>query len=98
MCIYRSVISQAVDSDEIGRIFSVLAIFSAIIGSVIGAAFQQLYNKTLDTFPGAFLLVAAGLTLTAVPAFMISYTAMKTFKKGEVENGPVQTISVMTKL
>ena len=77
-----------------------LAIYSAIIGSVIGAVYQQLYNKTLDTFAGAFLVVTAGVTLTAVPAFTISYKAMKTFKDGEVKNVPVpiQTISVVTKL
>jgi len=81
--INRSVMSQAVESDEIGRIFSILAIFSAITGSIVGAAFQMIYNKTLDTFPGAYLLGTSGLALAAIPTNMIMYKLLKTFKKTE---------------
>ena len=71
------------ESNEIGRIFSVLAIFSAITGSVVGAAFQMIYNKTLDTFPGAYLLGTSGLALAAIPTNMLMFKLLRTFKKNE---------------
>ena len=35
--------------------------------SLVSAAWQQLYNLTLASLPGAYLLVAAGLTLATLP-------------------------------
>ena len=85
----RSVISRAVSEDEIGRIYSVLALFSAVSvpgrvsqcdtclsvtrvqvsGSLVEAAFQQLYSATRGTLQGGvYLLVLAGLLLVTVPS------------------------------
>ena len=89
--------SRAVESDEIGRIFSVLAIYSSIITSVIGASFQELYNKTLDTFPEAFLLVAAGVIAAAVPGFLVNFRAIKTFKSKEETVTNIKAISFTIK-
>ena len=35
--------------------------------SLVSAAWQQLYNLTLASLPGAYLLVAAALTLATLP-------------------------------
>jgi len=83
----RSVLSQAVNPDEIGRIFSVLALFAAIISTVLSSAFQVLYKKTLETLPGAFLLVVFGLTVIAIPINLTMYKLLKTFKKEETNGG-----------
>ena len=92
----RSVVSLAVDSDEIGRIFGVFSIFSAVLGSTVGAGFQQLYNKTLDTLPGAFLLVISCLLLSAAPSNLVMYRLSKSFKtENNVER---KTHSEITKL
>ena len=84
----RSVISRAVSEDEIGRIYSVLALFSAVSvtvtvtcpsvtrvtrvqvsGSLVEAAFQQLYSATRGTLQGGvYLLVLAGLLIVTVPS------------------------------
>ena len=37
-------ISRAIPDDEIGRVFSVLALFSAASGSLVEAGFQKIYN------------------------------------------------------
>merc|ERR1719342_384079 len=78
--INRSVISLAVESGEIGGIYGVLSIFKAILGSTIGAGFQQLYNKTLDSLPGAFLLLASGVLVAAIPSNFLMYKISKSFK------------------
>ena len=63
----RSVISRAIPDTEIGRVFSVLALFSAASGSLVEAGFQKIYNLSLETFSGAYLTVLAGLVLITVP-------------------------------
>ena len=86
------------EADEVGKLFSVLSLSSAFISSVIGTLFQQLYNKTLETFPESFLLVTTGLFVAMIPCFLISYVAMKTFKSSSEENiSDTKEVSVMTK-
>ena len=85
------------DADEIGKLFSFLSLSSAIISSVIGSAFQLLYNKTLETFPETFLLVAGGLIVAMIPCFLISEKAMKASKRGKESNPETKTVSAMTR-
>ena len=62
----RAIISKSVGSGEVGRIYSVLSLVSAASGSLIEASYQSLYSATLNTFPGAYLLVNAGLLLLTI--------------------------------
>ena len=73
--------SLAVSGDEIGRIFSVLALFSSVGTSLVSGAWQKLYNITLDTFPGAFLSLAAALLIITIPVHLIMKRLVKTFKE-----------------
>ena len=59
---------------EIGRVFSVLALFSAASGSLVEAGFQKLYNASLEFFPGTFLLVLAGLVIVTIPVNVVLRT------------------------
>ena len=63
--------SQAISSDEIGRIYSVLALFGALSTSLVTAAWQKLYNLTLDTLPGTYLIVVTILMLITIPTNLI---------------------------
>ena len=63
----RSMISQCVEADEVGRILSIFTVCSAISSSVGTAIFQRIYGLTLDTFPGAYLAINAALYLISVP-------------------------------
>ena len=74
-------ISLAVSSEEIGRIFSVLALFSSVGTSLVSGAWQKLYNLTVDTFPGAFLILAASLLIITIPVHLIMKTIVKSFKE-----------------
>ena len=64
--------------DEIGRIFSFMSLFSAVSGSLVEAAFQKILNTTLDTLPGAYLLVLASLLIITVPTNLIIRRLLKT--------------------
>ena len=75
--------SLAVSGDEIGRIFSVLALFSSVGTSLVSGAWQKLYNLTLDTFPGAFLLVAASMLMITIPVHMVMKRLLKSFKEND---------------
>ena len=78
-------LSLAVSGEEIGRIYSVLALFSSLAASLIRLAWQKLYNVTLDTFPGAFLVVAAALLLITIPLHLVMKKVIKSFKEEENE-------------
>ena len=76
--IFRSVISRAVSADEVGRIYSVLALFSAVSGSLVEAAFQKLYYGTKDIlFGGVYLLVLAGMLVVTIPVNFIIRRLLK---------------------
>ena len=57
----RSQCTKEVDKDEIGRIFSVVALGQAIVPLVCNPIFGAISNATIDTLPGAYQLVVAGL-------------------------------------
>nr|ALS04330.1 proton-coupled folate transporter-like protein [Acartia pacifica] len=63
----RSMLSRVVPAEEMGRIFSVLALFSATSGSLVEAVFQKVYAASIDKFLGAYLLLNAGLVCATIP-------------------------------
>lgn len=52
----RSQCTKEVDQTEIGRIFAVVALGQAIVPLVANPLFGLVYNATLDTLPGAYIL------------------------------------------
>ena len=89
--------SLAVSGDEIGRIFSVLALLSSVGTSLVSGAWQKLYNVTLETFPGAFLLVAAAMLIITIPVHLAMKSLVNTFKDSN-DSERQKTIEVVTKL
>ena len=84
-------LSQVVSKDEVGKIFSINALIGAALGSSVSASYTKLYNLTLDTFPGAYLLVACGLVLLTIPINIILRKLMSTFAKfGEKDNEQIE--------
>ena len=63
----RSIISQTVPTSEIGRVYSVLALFSAASGSLVEAGYQLLYSATISTFLGSYLVLNASLLTFTIP-------------------------------
>ena len=65
--VVRSLISKCIDSNEVGKVYSFMAVLASLAPVAGNPLFRQLYNKTLDTFPGAiFLLYAAILFCSAI--------------------------------
>ena len=77
MC--RSVLSKMVESEEVGRVFSVLSLLAAVSTSLVSAAFMKLYNQTLATLPGAYLLLASGLAVVTIPINLVMGRIVRSF-------------------
>ena len=77
---FRSLVTQAISKDEVGRIFSINSLIGSILGSLVSSAYLKIYNLTLDTLPGAYLLVASALILLTVPLNLIAMKLLQTFE------------------
>ena len=70
--VVRSLASKCVRKDETGKIISTLALIAAIVPLIAYPTVQTFYNKTLDTFPAAEILLSASiLLLTTFFSFFI---------------------------
>ncbi|XP_066991286.2 probable peptidoglycan muropeptide transporter SLC46 isoform X2 [Anabrus simplex] len=57
----RSLLTKIVPGDEIGKVFSLLASLEALTPLASSAVYTLLYTATLNIFPGAYLLLSAGI-------------------------------------
>ncbi len=72
--IVRSLLSKAIDKDEIGKAFSALAIVSGLMPIISNPVFRSLYNSTLETFPSAFIILASAVLATSTVLNFVNYT------------------------
>ena len=70
----RSLLSKCVEPEETGKMFSVLAIFCALMPLLANSAFRPLYSWTLPIFPGAILIMAASLLTISALLNLYLYT------------------------
>ena len=59
--IVRSIVSKIVAPSEIGTVFSLVSSMDSLVPIFVGPGLTELYNYTIDYFPGTF----AELTLTS---------------------------------
>lgn len=65
--VIKSILSKLVDSDELGRLFSIIAIIEAFGKFVFVSIYSLIYEHTLDTWPSAFYFLSfIFLVLTAL--------------------------------
>ena len=65
-------VSKCVEENEVGRVFAVISIISALSSSLITAGYQAIYSASLDVFPESYLLLNAILFCLALPGnFML---------------------------
>uniref|UniRef100_A0A7I4YLN9 Proton-coupled folate transporter n=1 Tax=Haemonchus contortus TaxID=6289 RepID=A0A7I4YLN9_HAECO len=60
---FRSFISSIIETNEQGKIFSVIALLEGVTGILASTIFNNLYPKTLHFFPGLLYLASAALLL-----------------------------------
>ena len=78
----RFLLSKCIDSDEVGKAFSILAVIAALAPVAGNPLYRQLYDATIDSFPGAIFLLTAALYMAAAIGNLFLY-----FKRDELING-----------
>ncbi|XP_059097126.1 lysosomal proton-coupled steroid conjugate and bile acid symporter SLC46A3-like [Tigriopus californicus] len=73
----RSMMTKCISPDEVGKLYSFIAVIAAIMPILSNPAFRQLYNATLKTFPSAFLLFGAALSVIVVYLNFFIYSGRK---------------------
>lgn len=81
----RALLSQCIEPNETGKMFSALAIFAALMPLMSNPIFRQLYNHTLDTFPAAEILLATAILTTSAILNFVVYIHRGRLKSNKVE-------------
>ena len=89
----RSMLSKCIEPDEVGKTFSILAVIAALAPVAGNPLFRQLYDATLDSFPGAIFHLAGAFCLTAALGNLYLYFQRDEIKNGESEKEKIQTIA-----
>lgn len=66
----KSMLSKIVDQNELGRVYSVLAVTENIDMIIFTPIYSILYNKTLDFLPGTFFLFSEVFLVGALIVFV----------------------------
>ncbi|CAH1392872.1 unnamed protein product [Nezara viridula] len=69
----RSIASKLVPSEELGKINSLFGVCEAVTPLIYQPLYSFVYQKTINTLPGAFFLVGSSLTLPTVLIFLYLY-------------------------
>ena len=81
--ICRSSITKFMESNEVGKAFSVLGILQSLFPFVTKPFFSFLYKMTLEDFPGAFRVLTGSLYIFVLLLLIYTHFGMK---KQEREN------------
>lgn len=63
--------TKGVAKDEMGKVLSAIALMQALMPTIGLTLMRELYNATVDNFPGAFYLAASAMRFVSV--IMCSY-------------------------
>eukprot|EP00092_Neocalanus_flemingeri_P020690 GFUD01022421.1.p1 GENE.GFUD01022421.1~~GFUD01022421.1.p1 ORF type:complete len:371 (+),score=25.84 GFUD01022421.1:115-1113(+) len=76
----RSLLARLVRQDELGKIYGLLAILDASLPFAACPIITNLYKATIDTMPGAFCLLNAGVLLVLSVFFLAIYILIRVYK------------------
>ena len=82
----RSLMAQCIDSHEVGKVFSLLSILSSLAPIGGNPLFRQLYNKTLNNFPGAIFLLNGSILIFSAAGNLFLYSMRLNIKTENKEN------------
>ncbi|XP_053614632.1 proton-coupled folate transporter-like [Plodia interpunctella] len=82
----RSLGTKVVDPDSVGKICSLIGFVDAIIPIVAVPIYSQLWNSTLDWFPGAIYVLGGVLTMPDFLIFIALYVIHKKQESDTVKN------------
>ena len=78
----RSLLSKTVETGEVGKMFSVLSVFSSAMPMLGNPVFRQLYHYTMSTLPSAIFIVFGVLQIITFFSTLFVY-----LKRSEIQNG-----------
>ena len=73
----RSNMSKLMESNEIGKAFTFLAIFQGITPIATKPLFALLYKNTLETFPGAYKILSGSLYIGVLLIIILTHFGLK---------------------
>lgn len=69
--VIRSLLSKVVQESELGKVYTMLGCLEAAIPLAASPLLTEVYNNTLDTFPGAVFLTQAGFIAIDLVLFLL---------------------------
>ena len=90
----RSSITKFMESNEVGRAFSVLGILQAVFPLITNPFISFLYKMTLDTIPGAFRIWRGSLYFLVLFLLIYIYFGMKRQENSRKRPEPEEKINV----
>ncbi|XP_055682265.1 proton-coupled folate transporter [Lutzomyia longipalpis] len=82
----RSIASKLVNTDQLGKLNSLIGVAEALMPLVYAPMYTNVYAATMKTFPGAFFLLGGALTLPAVLIFCSMYRMHRNDKIQTTDN------------
>ena len=73
----RSNMSKLMESQEIGKAFSFLAVFQEVLPVATKPFFAFLYKHTLESFPGAFKILIGSLYIIVLVIIVLTHFGLK---------------------
>eukprot|EP00096_Caligus_rogercresseyi_P009399 TRINITY_DN3188_c0_g1_i2.p1 TRINITY_DN3188_c0_g1~~TRINITY_DN3188_c0_g1_i2.p1 ORF type:complete len:479 (-),score=76.45 TRINITY_DN3188_c0_g1_i2:14-1450(-) len=87
MTVLRSLVTKCISSDEIGKIFAVIASFQAVVYMLASPIYSMVYKATLDIFPGLVFLVTACLYSFVGAVVVYIYIGLKRIEENRKNEG-----------
>ena len=86
---YRSLITKTVNPDEVGKVFSIVATFQALLPFMSGPTFNYLYKYTVSYMPSAWVFLVIAIRLFNFSVLLIVNIGMRREKtRKETHGGP----------
>ena len=82
----RSLMAQCIEFNEVGKVFSLLTCISSLVPVGGNPLLRQVYNATLDKFPGAIFLLYGSIIVLAAIGNLFIYSMRQEIKKEHIEN------------
>ena len=78
--------SKLMESNEIGKAFSFLAVFQGILPFATKPFFAFLYKHTLETFPGAYRILTGSLYSVVLVLIILTHFGLKRLERRNSRN------------
>ncbi|CAG5049224.1 unnamed protein product [Parnassius apollo] len=82
----RTIATKSVPTEEVAKLSSLMGVTEAIAPSIYMPTSSFIYVSTIETFPGAFYMFDAALTVFALGLFTLIYILVKRRKEVTVTN------------